>query len=1090
MKKKIANLPRIAMCLALALLLAFSALAMAACGSSEEADYAYTAEDLSGLNSNDLETAAEYSAFWIPEDGRAGDIMPYYEDGVYHIFYLKDGGGSSAHPVYRVTTTDFVHYEDKGLAIDAGASNSQEAMIGTGSVVKTAAGDYLFFYTGHPASGAEVVLVAKSEGNLDNFVKQTDFSISPGEYGFGNDFRDPEVVWDEASERYICIVATRLNGTAVLARFSFDAELENLTYDGILYTDTRGFNVLECPDLFYLDGRWYLTYSAQDLSLSGETDSTSNAMLAPADSKGCMYYLVADSIDGAWREVSDPQLDGNVFYAGKVAIGDEAMLVGWAAQKTVNAGYDYEWGGNIVAHVLTANEDGSLNLTYPKAYASYFDVEQPLLLEGEDGAETDSLSLIGSGGSYTAVAEERPEARLSMNVTFTSDTEEFGFVFGLESDLENVVKVTVNPSAGKVKVQYGENGEMTSRHLALEADTEYRVDVFSEGSCYVIYVGGASLTFRARNTGNKRVAVFAESGIVQFTDISYFAPSDADLDYTGTFALSAGEERVFTVSPETDAYMSAAADLYASGEIEVEIAGEGGTVAGDTGSGALQLYGYADTEAGESFTVRVTAKEDTTVTARIDGSQTYYVPTRESSVTRTGTDAGARITAEEDGVLSFSAVAHAEGGDARLVLTLNGEEIAGNVLAEENGLLFGSVEVSAGDVLAASVSYAGAPAAYSVSCTVWEGRAPQSNLYPADVCERTYSYDLGVEIAEDRTDSVSVATSFGEQGTDGFVYTYGKEIDEMQPIGTFNTNYENAYDYRYIEPSVTSDIEVKADWLKTGSHYYAGVTYIVAEDGELQVTLTLTPTEASEYVMLQLYHNRTRLAEDILVEGSGTQTYTVTVDAAAGDSIIFGIKNVGYMTDVGTAAANYTFSVGAAGSSDFSDYTQIANFAEDFSLTAQENGWTYGYVSDYFGGEGSDILDYTPFTQVIGDAGDAWGDPSIASIEIKAGWLLTENESVDAAIGYTVSESGTYAAELVFTGTNAEETRVTARLVVADADGNVRSATFISNGQASSSWSYANFNVSAQAGDTVYVVFFREGGLGYYQGSVTYNLYR
>ena len=76
MKKKIANLPRIAMCLALALLLAFSALAMAACGSSEEADYAYTAEDLSGLNSNDLEAAAEYSAFWIPEDGRAGASCP------------------------------------------------------------------------------------------------------------------------------------------------------------------------------------------------------------------------------------------------------------------------------------------------------------------------------------------------------------------------------------------------------------------------------------------------------------------------------------------------------------------------------------------------------------------------------------------------------------------------------------------------------------------------------------------------------------------------------------------------------------------------------------------------------------------------------------------------------------------------------------------------------------------------------------------------------------------------------------------------------------------------------------------------------
>ena len=61
------------------------------------------------------ENAYEYNTFFLPEkDGDSqpyvGDTMPFYENGSYYIYYLKDGGDSYNHSVYLITTTDFISY--------------------------------------------------------------------------------------------------------------------------------------------------------------------------------------------------------------------------------------------------------------------------------------------------------------------------------------------------------------------------------------------------------------------------------------------------------------------------------------------------------------------------------------------------------------------------------------------------------------------------------------------------------------------------------------------------------------------------------------------------------------------------------------------------------------------------------------------------------------------------------------------------------------------------------------------------------------------------------------------------------------------
>ena len=71
-------------------------------------------KDFSSLRTpGSQEEAYEYRTFFLPGvDGTSqpyvGDTMPYYEDGVYYIYYLKEAGDSYNHSVYLATTTDFV----------------------------------------------------------------------------------------------------------------------------------------------------------------------------------------------------------------------------------------------------------------------------------------------------------------------------------------------------------------------------------------------------------------------------------------------------------------------------------------------------------------------------------------------------------------------------------------------------------------------------------------------------------------------------------------------------------------------------------------------------------------------------------------------------------------------------------------------------------------------------------------------------------------------------------------------------------------------------------------------------------------------
>ena len=164
-------------------------------------------KDFSEITSaKELESSYSYSTFFLPAiDGfvqpYVGDPMPYYEDGVYYIYYLKEQGDSYHHSIYLATTTDFVSYTElDDPVLEASWEGGQDDWIGTGSVVKVGE-TYYFFYTGHTDTEEykEKIMVASGDSPT-NFEKMTGWDITPpDELGQKNDFRDPQAYYDPES---------------------------------------------------------------------------------------------------------------------------------------------------------------------------------------------------------------------------------------------------------------------------------------------------------------------------------------------------------------------------------------------------------------------------------------------------------------------------------------------------------------------------------------------------------------------------------------------------------------------------------------------------------------------------------------------------------------------------------------------------------------------------------------------------------------------------------------------------------------------------------------------------------------------------
>lgn len=468
-----------------------------------------TASVTSPLTPEAQEKGHAYDLFFLPEiDGESqpyvGDTMPFYDNGVYYIYYLKDGGDAYNHSVYVATTKDFVHYTElDDPVLSASREDVQDNWIGTGSVVKVE-DTYYFFYTGFNGSGSqeyrEKIMVAKGSSPT-SFEKVSGWEITPpAELGQKNDFRDPQAYYDPAGKTISLTVTASQDGKARILKLTLSKDLKNVKYDGIIFTDPTGeFWNLECSDTFRIGNKWYLTYSGQDDTL---------------------WYASADSRFGPYSNPA--RLEGKLFYAAKHVENEQnAYMVGWA-RRANSASSTQEvsgWAGNIAVQKLEQREDGSLALVPVDSILSAFDTPRPL--------NTSEASLTANSGYSYKEAFTSAESFLLKGEFTYSGTGSFGLAFDFNGKEEQYKLISIDPKSNRLRLSFNKGATtITETQAALQPNQKHSFTYIQDGSVGIIYVDDqAALTVRLYGVTDKPIYLFAENNSVTFTALQQYTQS-------------------------------------------------------------------------------------------------------------------------------------------------------------------------------------------------------------------------------------------------------------------------------------------------------------------------------------------------------------------------------------------------------------------------------------------------------------------------------------------------------------------------------------------------------------------------------------
>ena len=456
-----------------------------------------------------------------------GDVMPFYDEGTMNIYHLRNVSGTNSlfyHPIARLSTSDYIHYEDKGIALDYEEDfSSIDAALGTGSFIKGKDGTYHCFYTGHNGKvhdedfgdksllQVEAIRHATSVDGQATWQKDEDFMI----FGGKDDFRDPYVYLDSASGKYNMLVTSRdLKDDAAVIRLyqadSLDANDEEWTFQGNFFVNDEGGYYMECPSYIELGGYQYLAYSEQ-----GENRVT--------------HYRYRTSSSEPWKRFERDAIDSAGFYAGRLEkAGERLYAFAWCARLTGGNTGAFDWAGNLVTHELVQNQEtGELHPVLPHTYREYFNhpVDKG---QGEgnfafDGSKFAAKSLGKLTGNVT---------RISMKVKPEALSGDFGWTFGIDGQLDNRLgdgTLTFNLGASCLSchnnvsniLRYGP--ELTRVGYAFEAGKEYAVDLIVDGEIYSVYLDGkVALTARLVNMVKKNFAVYSNKAKASITEVKIY----------------------------------------------------------------------------------------------------------------------------------------------------------------------------------------------------------------------------------------------------------------------------------------------------------------------------------------------------------------------------------------------------------------------------------------------------------------------------------------------------------------------------------------------------------------------------------------
>ncbi len=448
--------------------------------------------------------------FYKTKDPTAvADCIPYYENGVYHIFYLLDlrNPNDIGTPWCKITTTDFVHFKDHGEMLKRGTHDEYDMYVFTGSVIKDKKGLYHIWYTGHntvmdPGNYLQAVMHAVSE-DLEHWTKIPEDTFTACEGFEIRDWRDPFVYFDEEDQLFHMLLSTRKEGGPTRRRGTTSMlvssdnkhwEVKESFYEPELYY------AHECPDLFKIGDWYYHVFS--EFSRYSTT-----------------RYVMSKSLKGPWIKPENDKFDGRAFYAAKtVGDGKRRFVIGWNPTKegNIDSGV-WQWGGNVEIHEIIQNPDGTLSVKMPKEVDEAFDEGEPLSFVDRFGKPKDVSHMENITGAEIAYCDVPKEDvyRIDFDFAYEEGTSRIGFLLNNDLEADAGYGYFIEPLHNRVVFeqfpifpQYSFVDVYLERPLHLKPKQINHVSVIVQGTIAVCYINDTvALSTRMYNFNTQKVGL-------------------------------------------------------------------------------------------------------------------------------------------------------------------------------------------------------------------------------------------------------------------------------------------------------------------------------------------------------------------------------------------------------------------------------------------------------------------------------------------------------------------------------------------------------------------------------------------------------
>lgn len=374
-----------------------------------------------------------------------GDCMPYFHDGVFHLYYLLDENhhqsfnGLGGHQWAHASTTDLVHWTHHPLALPI--SDDQEGSICTGSVYFHAGKHYAFYAT-RGLDRHQRLSLAVSDDAI-HFVKTTPDLFFPPQPAYSPlHFRDPCLFRDSETAIFHLLISAQLAAYPLPNRGGCLAHLTSPDLD--TWTMQEPFlvpgyaDVPECSDYFFWNGWYYLIFST---SLTA-------------------HYRMSRQPLGPWIQPPVDTLDGPLARVMKTAPFTGGRRIGAAWLGTRAGDKDDgkpQWGGHPLFRELIQHTDGTLSCRFPPELMPPCGKPIPLTLTATtasvlcattpNAAQSEQIRFDSRAGLAVAqIAEVPHNAHITLRITPTGRSGNFGLRLRSAGDYEKAYALTITPA--------------------------------------------------------------------------------------------------------------------------------------------------------------------------------------------------------------------------------------------------------------------------------------------------------------------------------------------------------------------------------------------------------------------------------------------------------------------------------------------------------------------------------------------------------------------------------------------------------------------------------------------------------------------